>query len=66
MIVLEPNIQSDHVHLVVEIPPKYSISELMGYLKGKLPIRTIRKSRAAILGTSPVGARILCQHSRIG
>ena len=26
---------SDHVHLLVSIPPKYSISQFMGYLKGK-------------------------------
>lgn len=25
----------DHVHMLVRIPPKYSVSEIMGYLKGK-------------------------------
>ena len=25
----------DHIHLFVEIPPKYSVSKIMGYLKGK-------------------------------
>ena len=25
----------DHMHLYVKIPPKYSVSEVMGYLKGK-------------------------------
>jgi putative transposase len=25
----------DHIHLFVEIPPKYSVSKFMGYLKGK-------------------------------
>ena len=25
----------DHVHLLVSIPPKYSVSQFMGYLKGK-------------------------------
>jgi putative transposase len=35
----EINIQSDHVHLIISIPPKYSISEIMGYLKGKVAIR---------------------------
>ena len=34
--VLELNVQPDHVHLVVEIPPKYAVSALMGFLKGKL------------------------------
>lgn len=36
---LELNTQPDHVHLVVEIPPKYAVSELAGYLKGNLAIR---------------------------
>lgn len=28
----------DHVHMYVGIPPKYSISEIMSYLKGKSPL----------------------------
>ena len=35
MEVLELNVQKDHVHMVSWIPPKYAVSELMGYLKGK-------------------------------
>jgi putative transposase len=34
--IVEVNIQPDHVHLIISIPPKYSVSETMGYLKGKL------------------------------
>ena len=36
--VLELNVQPEHVHLVVSIPPKYAASSFMGYLKGKLAI----------------------------
>ncbi len=25
----------DHVHMLIKIPPKYSVSQIMGYLKGK-------------------------------
>lgn len=25
----------DHIHMLLEIPPKYSVSQIMGYLKGK-------------------------------
>ena len=25
----------DHIHLLLSIPPKYSISQIMGYIKGK-------------------------------
>ena len=31
----ELNIQLDHKHLIVSVPPKVSISKLMGILKGK-------------------------------
>ena len=37
--ILELNVQEDHVHLVLSIPPKYSVSSVMGYLKGKLALR---------------------------
>ena len=41
--IIEMNIQSDHVHLVVWIPPKYSVSQVMGYLKGKLALRLLNR-----------------------
>ena len=34
----ELNVLRDHVHLVVNVPPRVSISELMGFLKGKTAI----------------------------
>ena len=33
--ILEGNVCVDHVHLCVKIPPKMSVAEFMGYLKGK-------------------------------
>ena len=33
--ILEAECCKDHVHMLVRIPPKYSVSEIMGYLKGK-------------------------------
>lgn len=38
--VLELNVQVDHIHLVLSIPPKYAVSQVVGYLKGKLALRT--------------------------
>ena len=38
----EMNIQEDHVHLMISIPPKVSVSELMGTLKGKLAIKLFK------------------------
>lgn len=39
---IEMNIQADHVHLIVIVPPKLSISQLMGILKGKTAIKIFK------------------------
>lgn len=41
----EINIQSDHVHMIISVPPKYSISEIMGWLKGKTAIKLFQEQR---------------------
>jgi REP-associated tyrosine transposase len=41
--VLELNIQPDHIHLVLSIPPKYAVSTVMGFLKGKLALRLFQR-----------------------
>ena len=41
--IMEMNVQSDHIHLIVWIPPKYAVSQVMGYLKGKLAIRMFQR-----------------------
>ena len=33
--IIEAECCSDHVHMLVAIPPKYSVSSIVGYLKGK-------------------------------
>ena len=33
--IIEANACPDHIHMLVSIPPKYSVSSFMGYLKGK-------------------------------
>jgi putative transposase len=40
--VIELNVQPDHVHLVCSIPPKLSISDYMGILKGKTAIQMFK------------------------
>ena len=37
--IIEGNVQPDHIHLVLSIAPKYSISEVIGFLKGKSAIK---------------------------
>ena len=40
--VLEGHLQPDHVHMLISIPPKYSVSQVVGYLKGKSAIHIAR------------------------
>ena len=42
---MELNIQIDHVHLLVKIPPKVSISDFVGTVKGRTAIRVFSKFR---------------------
>ena len=40
--ILELSIQPDHVHIVLSVPPKISISKVMGILKGKTAIKIFK------------------------
>ena len=42
-VMIEGSIQSDHVHLFLSVPPKYSPSQVMKVLKGKSAERMMRK-----------------------
>ena len=33
--IIEAELCADHIHMLVSIPPKYSVASIMGYLKGK-------------------------------
>ena len=41
--IVELNVQIDHVHLLVKVPPKISISGFMGIIKGRTAIRVFNK-----------------------
>ncbi|MCW7551589.1 IS200/IS605 family transposase [Endozoicomonas gorgoniicola] len=41
--VVELNVQNDHVHLLVKVPPKVSISKLLGTVKGRTALRLFSK-----------------------
>ena len=44
--ILEGHMVQDHVHMLIKIPPKYFISEVVGYLKGKSAISVARQFSA--------------------
>ena len=43
--VVELNVQPDHVHLLAMVPPKTSISDFVGTMKGRTAIRVFNKFR---------------------
>ena len=36
----EGHLMPDHVHMMISIPPKYSVSQVVGYIKGKSAIQS--------------------------
>jgi putative transposase len=43
--ILEGHMMRDHIHMCISIPPKYSVSHIMGYIKGKSAIAKAGKFR---------------------
>lgn len=41
--IIKGNMVQDHVHMLISIPPKYSIAEVIGYIKGKSAIAVARQ-----------------------
>ena len=45
----EGHLLADHVHMLVSIPPKYSVAQVIGYIKGKSAIH----HRSGVCGPAP-------------
>jgi len=41
--ILEGHLMPDHVHMCISIPPKYSVAQVIGYMKGKSAIAVARQ-----------------------
>ena len=41
--IMEGHMVQDHVHMMIKIPPKYSVAEVIGYIKGKSAIAVARQ-----------------------
>jgi len=53
--ILEGHLMGDHVHMLIAIPPKYSVAPVVGYIKGKSAIhiaRTYAGKRRNFVGQS--------------
>ena len=40
--ILEGHLMADHVHILISIPPKYAVSQVIGFIKGKSAIHLAR------------------------
>jgi len=40
--ILEGHLMADHIHMLISIPPKYSVSQVIGFMKGKSAIHIAR------------------------
>jgi putative transposase len=55
----EGHLMPDHVHMMISIPPKYAVSQVVGFIKGKSAIhlaRVYQKAQPATAGASRVAA----------
>ena len=41
--IVEGTLRPDHVHILISIPPKYSVAQVVGYIKGKSAIHIARE-----------------------
>ena len=40
--VVEGHLMSDHVHMLISVPPKYAVAQVVGFMKGKSAIHIAR------------------------
>ena len=62
----EGHLMPDHVHMLISIPPKHSVAQIIGYMKGEefdLDRTECRTQDAQFSRPQILGARILC-HDR--
>jgi putative transposase len=55
VVMIEGNAAPDHIHMLLSVPPKYSIAHTIGFLKGKSAIRIHRqlmKTKGTMFGRS--------------
>jgi len=60
--IIEGRLMPDHVHMLISIPPKHSVSSLTGFIKGKSANHIARGcllDEAQLCGTAFLGARVL-------
>ena len=66
--VVKGMLKLEHVHMVVSIPPKYSVSQVVGYVKGQKCDLGCKGNReeAEFCGSEFVGKWLLCFNDWLG
>ena len=62
----EGHLMPDHVHMLLSIPPKYAVSQVVGFIKGKSAIHVARVygERRQFRRTTLLGPRLFREHGR--
>jgi putative transposase len=63
----EGHLMSDHVHMMISIPPKYAVSQVFGYIEGKSAIHLARvygEKKRSFVGSEFLGPRVFRIHGR--
>ena len=61
--IVEGHLMADHVHMCLSIPPKYAVSNVVGFIKGKSAIsiaRTFRGKTKKLHRGKLLGKSLLC------
>jgi len=67
--IVEGHLMPDHVHMLISIPPKYAVSQVVGFIKGKSAIHLARRVARCLWGkeaqlrrSALLGQRVLRQY----
>jgi REP element-mobilizing transposase RayT len=62
----EGHLMPDHVHMLLSIPPKYAVSQVVGFIKGKSAIhgQGLWRAQAQFRRTTLLGPRLFREHGR--
>jgi len=60
--IIEWHAMPDHIHACISIPTKYSVTNAIGFLKGKSAIRLHREFKDMGMGKHFLDPRLQCQH----
>jgi putative transposase len=66
---VEGKAMPDHIHMLLSVPPRYSVAVTIGYLKGKSATRIHRellKTKGTLVRPEFLGPGVLCEYRRSG